>query len=297
MREKEQYQASELILNQDNSVYHLGLKGEHIADIVLLVGDQGRVQRISKYFDEIEFEVQNREFKTHTGWYKGKRVSVISTGIGTDNIDIVLNELDAAVNIDPSTRIRKQTKRVLKLIRLGTSGAIHPQIPVDSFVISKFGLGLDGLLYYYADTSDLDEETIQIEQRVIRHLKWNKDLAKPYVRKSDDSLFSSLEEGMISGITVSATGFYGPQGRQLHLELKDPTMREVMANFTHADYRITNLEMETSAIYGLGHLLGHQCCSCNAILANRSTGDFTKDHSAIVEALIQNVLHKIETNL
>lgn len=285
--------ASELILNSDGSVYHLHLKGGHIADTVLLVGDQERVERISKHFDHIEFKIQNREFITHTGLFKGKRISVISTGIGTDNIDIVINELDAAVNIDPDTRRLNAERRSLDFIRIGTSGAIQSDVPVDSFVISKYALGLDGLVHYYKRSAHVDLDLENKEQKIIDQLNWDPDLPRPYLRAATPRLFNTLGKDMISGITVSATGFYGPQGRRLFLELRHDDMHEVLQSVQLNGNRILNFEMETSALFGLSQLLGHSCCTCCAILANRVTGDFTKDHDGIVDRLIHSVLEEL----
>ena len=237
---------SELILNTDGSVYHLHLKDEHIADTVIIVGDQRRVQEVSKYFDSVDFKVQNREFVTHTGMYKGKKVTALSTGIGTDNIDIVINELDAAVNIDATTRQPKPVKRNLSIVRIGTSGALQADIPVGSHVISEFGLGLDGLVYYYYYEFDKLEK--ELTDKINDHLKWNPDLARPYVTKGSERLIKILEKDMVKGITATATGFYGPQGRRLTLTPKDPGINDRLQSFSHERYRVTNFEMETSAL-------------------------------------------------
>jgi uridine phosphorylase len=290
---QDQIKASELILNPDGSLYHLHLKEEHIANTVLLVGDQERVLKISQYFDTISHRSQNREFICHTGTYRGKRISVLSTGIGTDNIDIVINELDAAVNIDPETRLLRPNRRSLDLIRIGTSGAIREEIPVDSFVISKFALGLDGLVHYYKKFEHPDEQLEAMEKSILAQLNWDPDLPKPYLRSASNRIFDLLEEGMIPGITVSATGFYGPQGRRLFLELRDNDMHEKLKSVDFEGHRIANFEMETSALFGLSQLLGHSCCSCCAILANRATGTFTEDHEGVVDKLIETVLDRL----
>jgi len=286
---------TELVLNKDGSVYHLHLKNENIADTVIIVGDQGRVNEVSKYFDTIEFRIQNREFVTHTGTYKGARITVLSTGIGPDNIDIAINELDAAININPVTRTINKNKRVLNIIRIGTSGALQHDVPVDSFVVSSFGLGLDGLIHYYQYA--FDEEEKQLTRKIVEHLNWNPDLATPYVVRGSEALIATIGDGMINGITATAAGFYGPQGRKLRLNLDNPDINESLTSFQHEGYRITNFEMETSALYGLGSLLGHNCCTCCAIIANRIEKKYSEDHEKTINALILQVLNSIVTNL
>ena len=282
---------SELVLNPDGSVYHLHLKGEQIADQVLLVGDPGRVQLVASFFDSIEFEIQNREFVTVTGTYGGKRFTVLSTGIGTDNIDIVINELDAAINVDPDSRTPIPTRRTLNIVRIGTSGGLHHDIPVDSFVLSSYGLGLDGLLYYYK--YNYSDNEIDISEKINQHLNWNPDLAKPYIVSADDELVKLLGTDMITGITATATGFYGPQGRKITLDLANQKMHDQFRSFNYHGLRISNFEMETSAIYGLGKLLGHRCCTCCAIIANRVTGRYSKDYHVAIKDLIQLVLNRL----
>lgn len=282
---------SELILNEDNSVYHLRLKAEHIADTVILVGDPGRVSQVSGHFDQIYNKIQNREFLTHTGVYKGLPVSVISSGIGTDNIDIVINELDAAINIDPVTRKPNTTKRSLNIIRIGTSGGLQKEISVGSFVLAEYGLGFDGLMHYYQ--YPYSEEELELTNRITRHLNIYEKLPAPYVTGVSKDLMQCLEPGMIKGITATASGFYGPQGRRLNLEPRDPTINERMRNFNFNNQKITNFEMETSALYGLGKMLGHRCCTCCAIIANRLRKDYSNDHAGMVDHLISDVLHKL----
>lgn len=282
---------SELVLNDDGSVYHLRLKPEHIADTVFLVGDQGRVAKISNHFDELEVEIANREFVTHTGSYKGKRFTALSTGIGADNIDITINELDAAVNIDLVKRLPKSEKKSLNLIRIGTSGALHGDIPVDSLVISTHGLGFDGLIYYY-DYQFTPEEA-QLNQKINTHLQWDSRLSKPYLISGSDNLIGKLGSGMIPGITATATGFYGPQGRQLNLKLSNQKINENLASFIHGGHRIINFEMETSALYGLGKSLGHQCCTCCAVIANRVIKKYSRNHEATIDKLIKTVLDRM----
>ncbi len=282
---------SEFILNPDGSVYHLHLREEHIANTVLIVGDQGRVRQISKHFENIECRIQNREFVTHTGSYHGKRMTALSTGIGTDNIDIVINELDAAINIDAKTRTPKSTRRKLRIVRIGTSGALQPDIPVGTAVISEFGLGFDGLIYYYHYTMDTIEELLT--NKVNDHLGWNPNLSRPYITKGSSSLIELLEKGMVKGITATATGFYGPQGRRLSLTPRDPGINDRLQSFSHGLYRITNFEMETSALYGLGNLLGHDCCTCCMIIANRVRKEFGGDHTKHIDGLIETVLDRL----
>jgi uridine phosphorylase len=284
-------QSSELILNPDGSVYHLNLKPEHIAHDIIFVGDQNRVEKITQFFDSIEFSTQKREFKTQTGTYKGKRITVMSTGIGPDNIDIVVNELDALVNIDLETRQPKADLTSLNIIRIGTSGSLQKDIPVDSFVMSKFGLGLDNMLRSYL----IDKITsYAIEEAFINHTSWDIRKGKPYVVKCSEKLEKLIESDTIfKGITATAGGFYGPQGRVLRLDIQDPELNAKMDNFNFDDNRITNLEMETAAIYGLAALLGHNALSLNAIIANRASSTFSEDPYKAVNELIAYTLNKI----
>lgn len=283
--------SSELILNPDGSVYHLNLKPEHIAHDIIFVGDQNRVEKITQAFDSIEFSMQKREFKTQTGLFKGKRISVMSTGIGPDNIDIVLNELDALVNINLETRKPKEKLTSLNIIRIGTSGSLQTDIPVDSFVMSKFGLGLDNMLRSYL----IDEvSNTAIEEAFIAHTNWDLRKGKPYVISCSEKLEKIIEsDRMHKGITATAGGFYGPQGRVLRLNIQDESLNSKMDNFTFEDNRITNLEMETAAIYGLSALLGHNALSLNAIIANRASGTFSEDPYKAVDELIAYTLNKL----
>ena len=282
---------SELILNPDGSIYHLYLKPEHIADTVIFVGDQNRVPKISRHFDAIEFDLQKREFRTITGTYKGKRITVISTGIGPDNIDIVLNEIDALVNIDLESRTIKKDHKQLNIIRIGTSGSLQDDIPVDSFVLGKYGLGLDGLLHSYNAGHIFENE---IEEAFIKHTHYNHNKARPYIIKGSDSLEKKLKSKQVfSGFTVTAPGFYGPQGRVLRIPLQDVGLNKKLDSFSFRGVRVTNLEMETSAIYGLARLLGHNALSMNAIIANRANGTFSKDPYKAVENLIAYTLEKL----
>lgn len=282
---------TDLILNSDGSAYHLHIRNEHIADHVIVVGDQSRVEQISKHFDKLEVKIQNREFLTHTGRVGKNRITVLSTGIGTDNIDIAVNELDAAINIDPKTRQVRAVQRKLNIIRIGTSGALQADIPVGSFVISEFGLGFDGLIHYY--NYEFNELERVLVDKIVQHLKLTKELSTPYVCKGSELLINKLGEGMISGITATASGFYGPQGRKLRLQLKDPGIEDRLGNFSYQNYRITNFEMETSALYGLGSMLGHDCCTCCAVIANRIRQEFSKDYHKDIDKLIQTVLERI----
>jgi len=284
-------QNSELILNPDGSVYHLNLKPEHIANDIIFVGDQNRVEKITQFFDSIEFSAQKREFKTQTGLYKGKRITVMSTGIGPDNIDIVINELDALVNIDLLTRKPKETLTSLNIIRIGTSGSLQKDIPVDSFVLSKYGLGLDNMLRSYRIEQ---VSNTAMEDAFVIHTNWDIKKGKPYVISCSNKLEKIIEsERMHKGITATAGGFYGPQGRVLRLEVQDSELNSKMDDFTFNQHRITNLEMETAAIYGLSALLGHNALSLNAIIANRATGTFSEDPYKAVDALIAYTLGKL----
>ncbi|WP_134353023.1 nucleoside phosphorylase [Flavobacterium psychrophilum] len=284
-------QSSELILNPDGSVYHLNLLPENIAHDIIFVGDQERVSKITQHFDSIEFSTQKREFKTQTGTIKGKRITVMSTGIGPDNIDIVMNELDALVNIDLATRKPKENLTSLNIIRIGTSGSLQADIPCDSFVMAKFGLALDNMLRSYL----IDEVSIpEMEDAFIKHTNWDLRKGKPYIIPCSEELEKLIESEKIhKGITATAGGFYGPQGRVLRLNIQDESLNSKMDNFNFEDNRITNLEMETSAIYGLGKLLGHHCLSLNAIIANRASGTFSQDPYKAVDELIAYALEKL----
>lgn len=283
--------ASELILNPDGSVYHLNLQPENIAANIIFVGDQNRVPKIAAHFEFIEFETQKREFRTITGTYKGTKISVISTGIGPDNIDIVMNELDALVNIDLKTRMVKTTHTKLNIVRIGTSGSLQSDIPVDSFVLAQYGLGFDGLLHSYDCEVILETE---MEDAFIKHTNWSPRKSRPYLVKGSELLIQKLKSDQVFvGVTATAGGFYGPQGRVLRLALEDPSLNTKIDNFEFDGYKVTNLEMETSAIYGLAKLLGHEACSMNAIIANRANGTFSEDPYKPVEELIVYTLNKL----
>jgi uridine phosphorylase len=284
-------EASELILNQDGSVYHLNLRPENIATTIILVGDQDRVDKVTKYFDNIEFTTQKREFRTTTGTYKNKRISVISTGIGSDNIDIVLNELDALANIDLSTRKIKENFTQLSFIRIGTSGSLQADIPVNSFVLSSHGLDLNGLLHFYQIESISHPA---IENAFVKHTNWSEKKAHPIIVSNSTSLANKLASPIVfQGVTATAGGFYGPQGRVLRLALEDVNLNNKIDSFSFEGNRITNLEMETSAIYGLSKLLGHHAVSLNAVIANRANGTFSENPSKIVADLIEYTLKKL----
>lgn len=285
--------ASEFIQNQDGSIYHLNLLPQDLAHTVITVGDQDRVQAVTKYFDHIELKKNKREFHTQTGTYKGKRITVISTGIGTDNIDIVFNELDALVNIDFTTRKIKQGLTSLDIIRIGTSGAIQPDIPVDSFVVSDAGIGFDSMLHFYNSDDVKDHD---FSNALVRDLQYSPHLGIPYVVPCDEDLAAKFNDGFFRGATLTNCGFYGPQGRVLRLALQDPRLNDKIAAFSYNGRKITNLEMETAGMYGLAKLMGHKSVSLNAIIANRATGQFTKDSKATVDQLIRTTLDILALN-
>ena len=284
-------QHSELILNPDGSIYHLNLRPEHIATDIIFVGDQYRVDKVTQHFDSIEFTTQKREFKTTTGTYKGKRLTVISTGIGPDNIDIVLNELDALVNIDLETRKVKEKHTQLNITRIGTSGSLQADIPVNSFLLSSHGLDLNGMLLSYQIENIAHPE---LEEAFINHTGWSSKKSYPLIVANGKSLEDKLmSDKVYKGITATAGGFYGPQGRVLRLGLQDAELNKKIDSFNHSDKRITNLEMETSAIYGLSKLLGHNAASMNALIANRANGTFSENPGQVVADLILYTLDKL----
>lgn len=284
---------SELIVNNRGAIYHLNLRPEELATTVITVGDPDRVALVSQYFDAIEIKQQHREFVSHTGRIGGKRVTVTSTGIGPDNIDIVLNELDALVNIDFETRTIKDQLTPLNIIRIGTSGSLQASVPVDSFVASTHGLGLDNLLNFYR-FEHTDEEN-QLLQSFITHTQLNAQITNPYISRASASLLKHFVTNFHQGITVTCPGFYGPQGRILRLGIKNPELINRLTSFSFGQNQITNFEMETSSIFGLGRLLGHHCLSLNAIVANRIQKQFSKDSGALVDKLIKHSLDIIST--
>jgi uridine phosphorylase len=279
---------SELILNERGAVYHLNLRPEELAPTVITVGDPDRVGEVSKYFDSIEYKQQHREFISHTGRVGNKRITVLSSGIGPDNIDIVMNELDALVNIDLETREIKPQLNSLQIIRIGTSGSLQPDIPVDSFVASTHGLGVDNLLNFYRLEQNSEEELLL--QSFITHTQIHSQVGNPYINSAAPSLLKHFVTNFHQGITVTCPGFYGPQGRVLRLGLSNPHFVNRLTDFRYGQHRISNFEMETSAIYGLGKLMGHQCLAVNAIVANRVRQEFSKDGKAAVEKLIQQFI-------
>ncbi|PIQ16110.1 MAG: phosphorylase [Flavobacteriales bacterium CG18_big_fil_WC_8_21_14_2_50_32_9] len=287
-------EASELVLNPDNSVYHLKLHPEQLAKNIIVVGDPGRVALISSFFDSIEHKVENREIVTHTGILNGQPITVLSTGMGTDNIDIVLNELDALVNIDLINRTIKPKKTSLNIVRIGTSGALQKDISVNSIVVSEFGLGLDGLMNYYAFEQTEEEKQLLIQ--FCKQTNYSTTFAKPYFVKASSFLFNLLKEDAISGITATASGFYGPQGRVLRLPLKEDKLNEKLNQFSYNNHKIVNFEMETSALYGLSRALGHNACTVCVVVANRFSKEFSKDYKPAMDQLIQKVLLKLTQN-
>lgn len=283
--------ASELILNEDGSIYHLNLLPEDLAPTVITVGDPDRVSSVTKYFDSIEVSKHKREFNTQTGTYKGKRITVISTGIGTDNIDIVFNELDALVNIDFTTRTLKKQHTALDIIRIGTSGTIQPNIALDSFLISEMAIGFDSLLHFYKSNHVLHPE---VSTEFVKQTNWADDKSTPYVVSYNEKLGSKFKsDKVVTGFTATNVGFYGPQSRVLRLEVNDELLNEKLANFSYNKLQITNLEMETAGIYGMAKLLGHRAVSMNAIIANRALGQFSEKPANVVDELIQYTLDKI----
>lgn len=286
-----QFPESELIITPAGAVYHLNLRPEDIGDTVLLVGDPGRVQEVSKFFDNVDFRVQHREFITHTGTIGKHRISCVATGIGTDNIDIVLNELDAVVNIDLKTRQEKPVKKSLNLIRIGTTGSLQESLDVDQWVASAYVIGLDGLLNYYKYNKTIEQ--MDLIEEFIWQTGYPYTLAKPYVFRATDSLLQCMKEGCHAGITLTAPGFYAPQGRKLRYDLLYPELIDNYSKFRYAGLQTTNLEMETSALYGLGSLLGHNVCTVCAVVANRMKKTFSKDGHKAVEGLIKFVLEQL----
>lgn len=287
-----QIPSSELILNPDGSIYHLNLRPEDLANTVITVGDPDRVEMVSQHFDHIELKKQKREFCTHTGTLNGQRISVISTGIGTDNIDIVLNELDALVNIDFEQRIIKEELTSLRIIRIGTSGALQEDVPVDSFLISSHAVGLDGLLHYYNMSRNADDYLLEHEfmEQVGPQLTFP---VRPYFAAADQELVKSLAYDFTKGLTVTCPGFYAPQNRSIRTGLKESNLLDALSSFDYKALRATNFEMETAGIYGLANVLGHRAISCNAILANRPLGQFSQQPKVVVERLIELILGRI----
>jgi uridine phosphorylase len=285
-------QPSELIINPDGTIFHLHLRPEDIADSILMVGDMGRVEMIASYFDKIDCKVQNREFVTITGWYKNKRVSIVSTGIGTDNIDIVVTELDALVNIDFKTREIKAEKTSLNLIRIGTSGSLQGDIPINAYVVSEKSIGFDGLLNFYAGRDSVSD--LPFEKAFLEHMNWNDQLAKPYVVNSSEKLFNLFSgEKTVSGVNISSPGFYGPQGRVVRLPLVDADLNDKIETFEFEGRKITNYEMESSAIYGFSKLLGHEALTICLIIANRVTKEANANYYPEMKSLAKYILDRL----
>lgn len=283
--------ASELIINPRGSIYHLDVHPDELATDIITVGDPDRVEQVSQHFDKIEYKRQHREFVTHTGYIGKKRLTVVSTGIGTDNIDIVLNELDALVNIDFDTRTLKPHLQKLNIVRIGTSGSLQPDIPIDSFLVSTHGLGIDNLLNFY--TAPVNKNEQDLLDAFTAQTGLGNNVAAPYISACGQDLLPYFNDGFYKGITVTCPGFYGPQGRVLRLGLSNPGFIDSLTHFDHDGHIISNFEMETAGLYGLGKLMGHQVLSLNAIMANRITGQFSKDGKATMDKLIYRTLQII----
>lgn len=279
---------SELILNKDQSIYHLNLKPEHLSDVILTVGDPGRVYKISQYFDDVDFEMNKREFITHIGKYKGKRITVISSGMGTENVEILLNELDALANIDFKKREIKPFKKKLKIIRIGTSGSLQGDVPVGSHLVSNHAIGLDTLMYFYK--LHQSEQELEISKDLMEKLGLP---FQPYCVSGSETLKARFAYDMLEGNTVTCPGFYGPQGRKLRLPLAFPRIIEDLNYFHDKDFWLTNFEMETAGYYAFGRLLNHEVLSVNAIIANRITNEFAKNPDAVIDSLIKKILDRI----
>jgi uridine phosphorylase len=281
---------SELVINPDGSIYHLAMRPEQLGDLVFVVGDPGRVERVSRNFERIEHRTQNREFIAHTGVYNGTHVTALSTGIGTDNIDIVLSELDALANIDLEKRTPRKEHRALRIVRLGTCGAMQEDIPVGRVVVSAFAVGLDNVLHYYA-CEPTDREN-RLLNDLVEQTEWPGNLPYPYVAQGDKALVDLLGQDNTVGITLTAGGFYGPQGRQLRLVPAVDGLNERFTAFSHEGLRITNYEMETSALFGLGGMLGHRTASVCLVVANRLRKEYHKDHEGDIDRMIAEVLER-----
>lgn len=286
------YAPSELIINEDGSVFHLHLKPEQLARKIILVGDPGRVSLVASHFEDIECDIASREFHTITGTYKGKRITVLSTGIGCDNIDIVVNELDALANIDFNTRTQKPEFCQLELVRIGTCGGLQPHTPVGTFICSYKSIGFDGLLNYYAGRNDVCD--LAFEEAFTRHMRWNPQKGAPYVIDNDTDLLSRINHGdMVNGVTIAAGGFFGPQGRKLRIPLEDPEQNEKIMTFEYGGYLITNFEMEGSALSGLSKLLGHKAMTVCMVIANRRAKEANTGYKNSIDYLIEKVVERI----
>lgn len=290
--EKKYFAESELIINADGSVFHLHIKPEQLADKVILVGDPGRVSLVASHFEKVECDIQSREFHTITGSYQGKRISVVSTGIGCDNIDIVMNELDALANIDFTTRHEKSPLKSLNLVRLGTCGGLQEYTPEGTYIASEKSIGFDGLLNYYAGRNEACD--LEFEEAFKKHMDWNPQKGAPYVIDSDkETLDRVAGDDMVRGVTIACGGFFGPQGRELRIPLADPKQNEKIENFEYNGYRITNFEMESSALAGLAKLMGHKAMTCCMVIANRRAQKANVEYKNSIDGLIQIVLDRI----
>lgn len=291
---KKIFAPSELILNEDGSIFHLHLRPEQLADKVILVGDPARVEAVASFFDSIECSVENREFRTVTGVFKGKRISVISTGIGCDNVDIVVNEVDALANIDFNTREEKDHIRQLDIVRIGTCGGLQPEVPVGTFIASAKSIGFDGLLNFYAGRNEVCD--LEAERQFKAHMQWegNTCISHPYVIDANAELTDRIAQSdMVRGITVACGGFYGPQGRELRIPLADPQQNAKIEAFTYGNLKITNFEMESSAVAGLGRLMGHRALTVCMVIANRVAHNTNTNYKSLINVLIETVLNRI----
>ncbi|EFA92253.1 phosphorylase family [Hoylesella buccalis ATCC 35310] len=292
MMEKKYFAESELIINADGSVFHLHVKPEQLADKVILVGDPGRVSLVASHFEKVECDIQSREFHTITGSYQGKRISVVSTGIGCDNIDIVMNELDALANIDFTTRHEKSPLKSLTLVRLGTCGGLQEYTPEGTYIASEKSIGFDGLLNYYAGRDEACD--LEFEEAFKKHMDWNPQKGAPYVIDSDKETLNRVAgDDMVRGVTIACGGFFGPQGRELRIPLADAKQNEKIENFEYNGYRITNFEMESSALAGLAKLMGHKAMTCCMVIANRRAQKANVEYKNSIDGLIQIVLDRI----
>ena len=289
---KEPIPSSELIINEDGSIFHLHVRPEQLADRVILVGDPGRVQTVAAHFDRLECDIQSREFHTMTGWYQGKRISVVSTGIGCDNIDIVMTELDALANIDFATRTIKDELRSLTVVRIGTCGGLQPFTPTGCFIASAKSIGFDGLLNYYDGRNEVCD--LELEEAFKQHMDWSPLKAAPYVAVADPELVDQIaKDDMVRGITIACGGFYGPQGRQLRLRIQDPEQNKKVEAFQYGDLHICNFEMESSAVAGMASLFGHRAMTCCMVIANRYTTEMNTEYKNSIDTLISLVLERI----
>jgi len=291
---KKHFPSSELIINEDGSIFHLHVKPEQLADKVILVGDPGRVALVASHFDEIECDVSNREFKTITGTYKGKRITVVSTGIGCDNVDIVVNELDALANINFETREENEKIRQLEMVRIGTCGGLQPFTPVGTFICSVKSVGFDGLLNFYAGRNEVCD--LELEKAFLKHMKWqgNQCQPAPYVIDANEDLINRIaKDDMVRGITISTGGFFGPQGRELRIPLADPDQNSKIESFEYNDLKITNFEMESSALAGLARLMGHKATTCCMVIANRLIKEANTGYKNTINILIKTVLDRL----